>query len=117
MAETNIDLYTAGTPNGHKVNILLEELGLKYTVHSIDISKNVQKEEWFLKINRACMPSLKTLLSNRPASRTFGMLVLTRPHSQRPHTSNSRQHIWDTQTHLRRRKHHALSLRQVRHLA
>lgn len=55
MANTNIDLYTAGTPNGHKVNILLEELGLKYTVHSIAISKNVQKEEWFLKINRACL--------------------------------------------------------------
>jgi len=35
------------------VNILLEELGLKYTVHAIDISKNVQKEDWFLDINRA----------------------------------------------------------------
>lgn len=48
---TNIDLYTAGTPNGHKINILLEELGLDYTVHGIDISKNVQKEDWFLAIN------------------------------------------------------------------
>lgn len=50
--KTNIDLYTAGTPNGHKVNCTLEELGLEYNVHKIDISKNVQKEEWFLKINR-----------------------------------------------------------------
>jgi len=31
---------------------MLEELGLKYTVHKIDISKNVQKEPWFLDINR-----------------------------------------------------------------
>ncbi|KAK8206641.1 Glutathione S-transferase 2 [Zalaria obscura] len=49
--KTDIDLYTAGTPNGQKVNCLLEELGLGYTVHKIDIAKNVQKEEWFLKIN------------------------------------------------------------------
>ncbi|KAJ9648652.1 Glutathione S-transferase 2 [Neophaeococcomyces mojaviensis] len=43
--------YTAGTPNGQKVNCTLEELGLKYNVHKIDIAKNVQKEDWFLKIN------------------------------------------------------------------
>ncbi|KAI9883516.1 MAG: threalose-6-phosphate phosphatase [Watsoniomyces obsoletus] len=49
--ETNIDFYTWGTPNGHKISILLEELGLKYNVHPIDISTDVQKEEWFLKIN------------------------------------------------------------------
>ncbi|KAK4981270.1 Glutathione S-transferase 2 [Elasticomyces elasticus] len=48
---TEIDLYTAGTPNGQKINCTLEELGLNYTVHKIDIAKNVQKEEWFLKIN------------------------------------------------------------------
>jgi hypothetical protein len=29
-----IDLYTAATPNGHKVSIALEELGLPYTVHA-----------------------------------------------------------------------------------
>jgi len=44
--------YTAGTPNGQKISCTLEELGLKYNVHKIDIAKNVQKEEWFLKINR-----------------------------------------------------------------
>lgn len=52
-----IKLYTAGTPNGQKVNIALEELGLEYEVHKIDIAKNVQKEPWFLEINRLC-PSL-----------------------------------------------------------
>lgn len=51
--KTDIDVYTAGTPNGHKIHLLLEELGLTYTVHKIEISKNTQKEEWFLKINRA----------------------------------------------------------------
>ncbi|PNS14626.1 hypothetical protein CAC42_1648 [Sphaceloma murrayae] len=46
-----IQLYTAGTPNGHKINIAFEELGLEYEVHKIDIAKNVQKEPWFLEIN------------------------------------------------------------------
>ncbi|RYO79686.1 hypothetical protein DL766_008417 [Monosporascus sp. MC13-8B] len=52
MAEnSNIHLYTGQTPNGIKVSILLEELGLKYDVTAINISKNTQKEPWFLEIN------------------------------------------------------------------
>ncbi len=45
-----IDLYTWTTPNGRKVSILLEELGIDYTVHSIDISKDEQFAPDFLKI-------------------------------------------------------------------
>ena len=37
-----IDLYTWGTPNGRKVSILLEELGIEYAVHPIDIGKGDQ---------------------------------------------------------------------------
>lgn len=46
-----IDLYTAATPNGHKVSIALEELGLPYQLHPIDLARGQQKEEWFLEIN------------------------------------------------------------------
>ena len=46
-----IDLYTASTPNGHKVSVLLEELGMDYNVHAIDLMANQQKEAWFLKLN------------------------------------------------------------------
>ncbi|WP_207796169.1 glutathione S-transferase N-terminal domain-containing protein, partial [Leptospira ellisii] len=46
-----IDLYTASTPNGRKVSIVLEELGIPYTVHPIDLGKLEQKEDWYLKIN------------------------------------------------------------------
>jgi GST-like protein len=46
-----ITLYTAATPNGIKVSIALEELGLDYDVKSISLSKLEQKEDWFLKIN------------------------------------------------------------------
>jgi GST-like protein len=46
-----IDLYTWTTPNGRKVSIALEELGLPYTVHSIDIGKNEQFAPDFLRIS------------------------------------------------------------------
>ncbi len=46
-----IDLYTAETPNGWKVSITLEELGLPYTVHALALSKKEQKAPWYLKIN------------------------------------------------------------------
>ena len=32
-----IDLYTWTTPNGRKISILLEELGVPYEIHSIDL--------------------------------------------------------------------------------
>ncbi len=46
-----IDLYTAATPNGHKISIALEELALPYTLHVLELSQQVQKEDWFLRIN------------------------------------------------------------------
>jgi hypothetical protein len=39
-----ITLYTAQTPNGIKISILLEELGLPYNVHGISFDKTEQKE-------------------------------------------------------------------------
>jgi GST-like protein len=46
-----IDLYTWSTPNGRKVSIMLEEVGLPYTVHAVDISKDEQFKPEFLKIS------------------------------------------------------------------
>jgi len=46
-----IDLYTWATPNGHKVHIMLEETGLDYTVHGINIRAGDQFEDDFLKIS------------------------------------------------------------------
>ena len=46
-----IDLYTAATPNGYKVSILLEELKVEYKVHKIDLGKLEQKKKWFLELN------------------------------------------------------------------
>jgi len=44
-------LYTAATPNGHKVSIALEELGLPYTLRVLDLAAAEQKQPWFLAIN------------------------------------------------------------------
>ncbi|KAI0751422.1 glutathione S-transferase C-terminal-like protein [Daedaleopsis nitida] len=50
-----LQLFTTGTPNGFKVSTFLEELkeayGLQYEAVKIDLSKNTQKEPWFIKMN------------------------------------------------------------------
>jgi GST-like protein len=46
-----IELFTAATPNGWKISIALEELGLPYTTKLLTLSRLEQKEEWFLRIN------------------------------------------------------------------
>ena len=46
-----IDLYTADTPNGYKVSIALEELGLPYEVHALSFARKEQKAPEYLKIN------------------------------------------------------------------
>jgi GST-like protein len=46
-----IDLYYWTTPNGHKISIYLEEAGLPYQVHPINIGKNEQFQPHFLKIS------------------------------------------------------------------
>ncbi|ANJ71910.1 glutathione S-transferase N-terminal domain-containing protein [Ralstonia insidiosa] len=46
-----IDVYSWATPNGHKVHIMLEECGLPYRVHGINISTGDQFKPDFLKIS------------------------------------------------------------------
>ncbi|CAF0816734.1 unnamed protein product [Didymodactylos carnosus] len=46
-----IQLYSLATPNGQKIGIALEEFGVEYDAHLIDISKNVQFEDWYKQIN------------------------------------------------------------------
>ena len=46
-----IDLYTWSTPNGRKASIMLEDVGLAYAVHPIDIGKDEQFKPEFLKIS------------------------------------------------------------------
>ncbi len=46
-----IDLYTWTTPNGRKASIMLEEVGLPYTVHAVNIGEGEQFDPEFLKIS------------------------------------------------------------------
>jgi len=46
-----IDLYTWSTPNGRKVSVMLEECGLPYRVHTVNIGKDEQFKPEFLAIN------------------------------------------------------------------
>jgi glutathione S-transferase len=51
MTTPNITLYTQGTPNGQKASVTLEVLDIPYTTRALDLYKNEQKEDWYLKIN------------------------------------------------------------------
>ena len=46
-----IELYSHGGPNGHKVSILLEELGLPYEPHDVNVFAGEGREEAFLALN------------------------------------------------------------------
>ncbi|MEX2524784.1 MAG: glutathione S-transferase N-terminal domain-containing protein [Gammaproteobacteria bacterium] len=46
-----IELLTSETPNGWKISITLEELGMPYEVKHIRLSQRQQKEDWYLKLN------------------------------------------------------------------
>lgn len=60
-----IDLYYWTTPNGHKISIFLEEAGMPYKIHPINISNNEQFDPEFLKIS----PNNKipAIVDNEPA--------------------------------------------------
>jgi GSH-dependent disulfide-bond oxidoreductase len=46
-----IELYTAATPNGWKATIALEELGIDYELHPVDLAAGEQRQESFLRLN------------------------------------------------------------------
>ena len=46
-----IELFTAPTPNGHKVSVALEELSLPYEARAISLPDGEQKQPWYLKLN------------------------------------------------------------------
>ncbi|BAE74884.1 putative glutathione S-transferase [Sodalis glossinidius str. 'morsitans'] len=60
-----IDVYYAPTPNGHKITLFLEETGLQYQLHRLDISAGAQFKPAFL----AIMPNNKipAIVDNQPA--------------------------------------------------
>ena len=55
-----IELYTANTPNGKKISIMLEEINCKYKINTIDLNKGEQFNSEFKKISPFCkIPVIK----------------------------------------------------------
>ena len=62
-----IKLYTAGTGNGRRASVMLEECGLPYTTHKLDLAKGEQRTPDFLKINPAgTIPAIVDDSSGKP---------------------------------------------------
>jgi GST-like protein len=67
-----LQLYSAPTPNGVKVSILLEEIGLPYEPHYVDIGKNESWTEEFLSLNpNGKIPAI--LDPNGPGGKPLGL--------------------------------------------
>jgi GST-like protein len=64
-----IDLYTDTTPNGYKISIMLEEIGLPYTPHHVDIGTGDQFKPEFLSsapTTRSPPSSIRTVPAESP---------------------------------------------------
>ena len=72
MSTPNITLYTGQSPNGIKISITLEQLGLPYTVRKIDMIANEQKTAWFAEINpNARIPAITDTFEDGSEIRVF----------------------------------------------
>ena len=71
-----IELYTWPTPNGRKISIALEELGLEYTAHTIDITKGEQRDPKFLAISpNSKIPAIVDTENNRSLMESGAILL------------------------------------------
>ncbi len=71
-----IELYTWPTPNGRKISIALEELGLEYTTHPIDITKGEQRDPKFLAISpNSKIPAIVDTENNRSLMESGAILL------------------------------------------
>ena len=71
-----IELFTANTPNGKKISIMLEEIGYEYKVNSIDLNKGEQFNPDFKKISPfSKIPVIKDLESNEIIFESGAILI------------------------------------------
>ena len=71
-----IELFTANTPNGKKISIMLEEIGYEYKVNSIDLNKGEQFNPEFKKISPfSKIPVIKDLESNEIIFESGAILI------------------------------------------
>ncbi len=91
-----IELYTARTPNGYKVSIMLEEVGLPYRVIKVDLAKGEQFAPAYLEINpNAKIPAIVDLDAGQRIFESGAILVYLAEKSGRllPHESRARMKV------------------------
>ncbi len=71
-----IELFTADTPNGKKISIMLEEIGYEYKVTKIDLSTNDQFNEEFIKISPFSKIPVITDLDNNESIFESGAILM-----------------------------------------
>jgi glutathione S-transferase len=70
--KSNIVFYTAPTPNGHKISIILEELGIEYETTLVNLQNVEQMKPWFLAINpNGRVPALTEVLPDGTTINVF----------------------------------------------
>ena len=86
-----IELFTANTPNGKKISIMLEEIGYDYKVNSINLYKGEQFNEDFKKISPfSKIPVIKDLKSNETIFESGAILIYLAEKSGKYLTSKNR---------------------------
>ena len=71
-----IELYTAATPNGWKISIMLEEIGLDYKVFPINLANKEQKTEQFLSMNpNGKIPVIRDTQTNQVVFESGAILI------------------------------------------
>ena len=86
-----IELFTANTPNGKKISIMLEEIGYEYKLNSIDLNKGEQFNPEFKKISPfSKIPVIKDLESNEIIFESGAILIYLAEKSGKYLNSNNR---------------------------
>ena len=88
-----IDLYTWHTPNGRKVSIMLEEIGMTYNVFPINIAKDEQFQPHFLEVSPNNRIPAITVAQIRSIVRRRSTHVRIKNHIQNYHNSNKLNQI------------------------
>ena len=89
-----IELFTANTPNGKKISIMLEEIGYEYKVNSIDLNKGEQFNPEFKKISPfSKIPVIKNLESNEIIFESGAILIYLAEKSGKYLNSKNRNNV------------------------
>ena len=89
-----IELYTAATPNGWKISIMLEEIGLDYKVFPINLANEEQKTEQFLSMNpNGKIPVIRDTQTNQVIFESGAILIYLAEKSGQLFSSDNKYEI------------------------